>query len=355
MAADGIECQGGRILGLRADLAVWNKPELHQGLEAIADAEHQAVAFVEHIHYSIGDARVAEYAGDELGAAFGLVAGAEAAGNHDDLAIVDGFHIGIHALTNLQAVLVAEYDNLALGTSTVESACAVVFAVGAGEGRNEDMRFRNLVLALVYACEARWVYGLDGAYGRCASRWEYTFKCFLPGGEYFFKVNLFAVAFEDGVGGNFANLLVAEGKSIDVGYLGDNPTVVFGDKVVGDGEPHTQFIAEGHLADSFNDAAEAERISAAHLSGLDGATQGGILVLGVLIVWHAIFLFLHVKQDEAASGLLQLGGDGVLQVADANSKGAKRRRHVNVVEGSAHGVFAADGWQLQTHLCIVGT
>ena len=45
----------------------------------------------------------------------------------------------------------------------------------------------------------------------------------------------------------------------------------------------------------------------------------------------------------------------MLEVADSYGEGAKGRGHVDVVEGAAHGVLAADGGQLQAHLCIVGT
>lgn len=140
VAADGVEGQRGCILGLGADLAVGNQAELDQGLEAIADAEHEAVALLEQLHDGVGNLRVAKDAGDELGAAFGLVAGAEAAGEHDNLAAADGLDVGFDALANLLAILVAEDDNLALGTGAVEGAGGVELAVGAGEGGDEDFR-----------------------------------------------------------------------------------------------------------------------------------------------------------------------------------------------------------------------
>ena len=139
VTADGIEGQRRCIGSLRTDFAVGNQPEFHQSLEAVADAQHKSVALVEKFHNGIGNLRVAEDTGNEFGAAFRLVAGTKATRNHNNLTALDGIDVGIHALTNLLAVLVAEDDNLALGTGAVEGASAVVFAVGSREGRDEDV------------------------------------------------------------------------------------------------------------------------------------------------------------------------------------------------------------------------
>ena len=137
VASDGVEGQRGCVGSLRTNLAVGHKAEFDEGLEAVADAEHQAVALLQEFHHGIGNVRIAEDAGDELGAAFGLVACREAAGNHNDLAAADGVDVCVNALADLLAVLVAEDDDFAFGAGAVEGACAVVLAVSAGEGGNE--------------------------------------------------------------------------------------------------------------------------------------------------------------------------------------------------------------------------
>ena len=144
VATDGVEGQRGGVGGLRTNLAVGYEAELDQSLEAVADAQHESVALGEELHNGLGDARVAEDAGDELGGAFGFVTRRETAGNHDNLAATDGVDVGVDTLADLVAVLVAEDDDLTLGTGAVEGAGAVVFAVGAREGGNEDVGLRQL-------------------------------------------------------------------------------------------------------------------------------------------------------------------------------------------------------------------
>ena len=78
------------------------------------------------------------------------------------------------------------------------------------------------------------------------------------------------------------------------------------------------------------------------------------MVEGILVVGHAVLFLLDVEEDELVAGLLEFGGDDMVQVAHADGEGAEGGRHVNVVEGAAHGVLAADGGQLEAHLGVVG-
>ena len=82
VAADGVEGQGGVISRDGADIAVRHQTQFDQGLEAVADAQHQAVALLQQTAHCLGDRRAAEEGGDELGAAVRLVAAGEAAGQH---------------------------------------------------------------------------------------------------------------------------------------------------------------------------------------------------------------------------------------------------------------------------------
>ncbi len=89
MATDGVERERGRIGRGIDDVAVGHEAELHQRLEAVADAQHQAIAVLEQVAHGFGDLGRAEERRDELGGAIGLVAAGEAAGDHDDLACAD--------------------------------------------------------------------------------------------------------------------------------------------------------------------------------------------------------------------------------------------------------------------------
>ena len=91
VAADEVEGQRRVVAGhLVADLAVGHKAELDERLEAVADAEHQAVALAEQFMDGVLDARAAQEGGDELARAVRLVAAREAARDNDHLRAADG-------------------------------------------------------------------------------------------------------------------------------------------------------------------------------------------------------------------------------------------------------------------------
>ena len=90
--ADGVEGQGGAMLVGVDDLPVGHQAQLDEGLEAVADAQHQAVpVFQQVMDLILQLLRIAEEGGDELGRAVGLVAAGEAAGEEDDLGSGPGF------------------------------------------------------------------------------------------------------------------------------------------------------------------------------------------------------------------------------------------------------------------------
>ena len=66
MSADGVERQRRIVIRkTRLDLAVWDEAELDEGLEAVADTDGEAVAFVEKLLDGFRDARVAERRGEQ--------------------------------------------------------------------------------------------------------------------------------------------------------------------------------------------------------------------------------------------------------------------------------------------------
>ena len=89
MASNGVVNQGRRIGGRSADFAVGNEAGFDEGLEAVADAENQAIPVLKEIHDGVGHTRAADNGGDEFRGAIGFVASAEAAGKHQDLRAAD--------------------------------------------------------------------------------------------------------------------------------------------------------------------------------------------------------------------------------------------------------------------------
>ena len=92
VTADGVESQRGAGLVHGADVSVGHQAELDERLEAVADAQHEAVAGLQQVTNGLGDLGRAEECGDELGRAVGLVSAREAARQHDDLALPDAAH-----------------------------------------------------------------------------------------------------------------------------------------------------------------------------------------------------------------------------------------------------------------------
>ena len=91
MSADGVERQRWIVIRkTRLDLAVWDEAELDEGLEAVADTDGEAIAFVEKFLNGFRNAWVAERRGDELSGAVRFVARGEAAREGDDLRVVNG-------------------------------------------------------------------------------------------------------------------------------------------------------------------------------------------------------------------------------------------------------------------------
>ena len=146
VAANRVERQRRIVIGkTRLDLAVGDEAEFDESLEAVADTDGEAVAFIEELLDSFRDARIAERGGDELAGAVGLVAGGETAREGDDLRVVDGGQNIFYGIFNGLRVEVANDDWRDDGACAFEGALCVVFAVRSGEDRNETRGFANVV------------------------------------------------------------------------------------------------------------------------------------------------------------------------------------------------------------------
>ena len=77
------------------DLTIRDEAGLDEGLEAIADAEREAVAVLEQLHDGITHDGGLDDGGDELAGAIRFVTGGEAAGDHEDLRAGDGVGEGL--------------------------------------------------------------------------------------------------------------------------------------------------------------------------------------------------------------------------------------------------------------------
>ena len=122
MAADGVERERGALVVHGADVAVRHQAQLHERLEAVADAQHQAVAVEQQVAHGLGDLGGAEEGRDELRRTVGLVAAGEAAGQHDDLAVLDGLHQRLRALGDGRGREVVDDQRVGHGARLLERA-----------------------------------------------------------------------------------------------------------------------------------------------------------------------------------------------------------------------------------------
>ena len=81
-----------------------------------------------------------------------------------------------------------------------------------------------------------------------------------------------------------------------------------------------------------------------------------IVQLHYLLVYRQIVCVLFDgKEYQLISCFFQLWCDDIFFSCHIDRKGNKCRRHVNIVEGSGHGIFSTDGRQTETNLCIKRT
>ena len=111
-----------------------------EGLEAVADAEDEAVAVFLEIGDRVAHARVAENGRDEFRGSIGFVAGREAAGDEEDLGFRDLVGEGGDGFGDVSCGKVAEDLDVGLCADALEGAGGVVFGVGAGEGGDQYRR-----------------------------------------------------------------------------------------------------------------------------------------------------------------------------------------------------------------------
>ena len=130
------------------DLTIRDEAGLDEGLEAVADAEREAVAVLEQLHDGITHNGRLDDRCDELAGTIGLVAGGEAAGDHEDLRTGDGVGEGLERFTESGGIEITQHEDLGLGAGETERAGGIVFAIAAGEDGDDHARLGDANLGL---------------------------------------------------------------------------------------------------------------------------------------------------------------------------------------------------------------
>ena len=129
---------------VRRDVANFSEgyeAEFDECLKAVADTEREAVAVFQQIHRGVAHGGVTKSGGDEFAGAVGFVARAETAGNHENLRGANRLGQLAEGIVHILRGLVANDEDLRCGSGFSEGAGGIVFAVVAGENRDDDPRF----------------------------------------------------------------------------------------------------------------------------------------------------------------------------------------------------------------------
>ena len=148
VTADLVEGQRGRVGGGVDDVAVRHQAQLDECLEAVADAQHKAVAGLQQVANRLGDLGCAEERGDELGGTVWLVAAGEAARDHDDLGLADAAGQLTGGLGDVLGREVVDDEDVCFGAGGTERARGVVLAVVAGEDGDDHAGTGDLEAAV---------------------------------------------------------------------------------------------------------------------------------------------------------------------------------------------------------------
>ena len=299
----------------------------------------------------LGDGGAAEEGGDELGAAVRLVAAGEAAGQHDDLAVIDGLDQCLAALGHVGGGQVADDQDLRVGTGAGKGLGGVVLAVGAREHRNDDLGL----------CHA------DLGCGGCGQ--ELAVDGFYVGPGLAVGVHRLQLGFPDLLQLGHIHLLTAALEGVLLGGLAQQLTGGrIGDHFQHDGTVHgrehlggglvghhleADAVAQTHLEQGLGQAAVAHGTGRRHHALFDHLLHHLVVGLqGEEVGAAGLRVQNGPDEHDGAFRLLELGGDHAVGLADGSGEGDQRRGHIQLLEGTGHTVLAADGADAEANLGI---
>ena len=140
MATQGVEGQGRVVLLNLGNPAIGHQPQLDQRLEAVANAQHQAIPSFQQLGNRLGYSGIAEGSSDKLAGAIRLVAAGKAAGQHDDLSVLNRFHHRLDGFLNICGRQVLYDKHIGFSACSFKRPGGIHLAVCAGERGNKHSR-----------------------------------------------------------------------------------------------------------------------------------------------------------------------------------------------------------------------
>ncbi len=346
VTTDDVVAEGGAGVIHVPDLAERHQAQLDEGLEAVADAQHEAVPVLEQVVGGVGHLRVAEEGSDELAGAVGLVAAGEAAGQEDDLALLGRRGEAGGGVGHVGGGLVVEHQDLGLQSCSLHGTGAVIFAVGAGEHGDKHPGMGHTYLGSGTGESRSLQHGHRLGSGG-GPHGEDGLQGLVIGAGQLGEGHGLALAADAAAGVGDAH---ADAGIQILRHLQQQRSRAAGEEVGGEegvGEGEAQAVAEAGLHHGHGDAAVAYHGGGDHLAGGNGRlgrVQGLYQAPGDQI---AAIGHLGSQEIDLVAGGLELVGEDAVRVSQGHGKGHQRGGHVQFVEGAGHGVLAADGSALE--------
>ena len=339
----------GAVLVRLDDLAVRHEPEFDERLETVADTAHQPVALLQKAGDRLLDQFAAEERRDELARTVGFVPAREAARDKDDPALP---HLGGEFLRRARDFVggaVADDVDLGLCARVRKRLCRIVFAVGPREDGDEHLGTRRLYITDERARRAAGEI-LHARRGRCDVAGVYGFQLLLVDLKEIAQQQALVPADDGALRRRFAE------RRADGHILGkfEHERAVFIAEERFDGDIlavlESRHIAEAHLHDRLGNAAESRRIGGDRLARAQqrrDRTENGEQRRRD---GQAVRVVHGLEQHDFMPRALELGRDDFCRLPRRHRKGDEGGRHVDMLEGTAHGVLAADRGDAELHL-----
>ena len=356
VTADLVERKRGARVIHGADVAIRHQAQLHERLETVANAQHQAVTVLQQITHSFGHFRSAEERGDELRRTIGLVAARKTARQHDNLALANKLRQTLRAFGNGSRRQVVDNERRGSGTRALERMSGVILAVRAREHGNNHARLGNL--AREHMRSSSCIADRLNGFARLAVR-IHRLKLAFPGFLQLGQAHVRVTRREHIIAGRRTNFHHAQrlsgGGQRGIRRQFYQEAAIRGNEQLVSREiarkRNAQLVANAHLEQGFCQAAIACRGHGQRVTRGRKGFHGVKRFLHTLDLRHnAIFLVRRRNQHHAVSCSLELGRHNAVHVSAGRSEADKRGRHVQVLKAAGHGVLAANGANAQVNL-----
>ena len=304
---------------------------------------------------------VAEYGGNEFTAAVRFVAGREAAGEHDNLGMADALCHFFYRCLQFCRVPISKDENIGNGTGPFKGSGTVHFAVVAGHGGDEDPGPGQVGVHVELRNSRHFRKKGSRLFDAGRPSRENGIQRFFIGRKEVGEGNGFSVGFH-GLSAhstqNFGMRFFSKAlRFFRRGFYNDGTVEVaeeFGKRQIFR-KADAQAVAEGHLGRRHSHAAVVHSLHGSHMARFHFLIEEVGVFLEYIKVRHAFLVLGHTEEDQHVPFLLQFLAHCFRCFAGSNGKGYQRRRYVDIIEGTAHGILAADGTKTQGFLHMEGS